>query len=105
MAFLSFRNALLALALSHHLSSVDAILRYIDDENGDELNGVPPIFFPGSSGQWSKTFSGCSSCNEATDLPFNGTISEIYTNKTIGTPATVQFNFAGIYQALRSGFF
>jgi hypothetical protein len=97
MAFLSFRNALLALALSHHLASVDAVLRYIDDYNGDELSGAMPIFFPGSNGQWSHGFSFCNNCNDTTDVPFNHTISEIYTNKTIGTPATVRFNFAGTY--------
>jgi hypothetical protein len=91
MAYLSFSHALLILLTLVNLRSVSAIIRYIDDQEGDEITGIAPVF---SGSGWGTTFSGCASC-DANQLPFNGTYMENSSNKTNGPPAFVSFSFKG----------
>jgi hypothetical protein len=91
MAYLSFSHALRILLTLVNLRSALAIIRYIDDQEGDEITGITPVF---SGSGWGTTFSGCASC-DANQLPFNGTYMENYSNKTNGPPASVSFSFNG----------
>jgi hypothetical protein len=95
----SFKNGLLALVVFSRLHAVSAILRYIDDQLGDEITGVAPIYLP--AGAWSSSTSFCPSC-AANQSAFNDTVSEISSNQAKGTPGSVSFSFKGAFIVQKS---
>lgn len=96
MARLSLTNIIISLVFCLQWSQTAAILRYIDDSFGDEITEVEPVYLPGSDGVWTTAGASCAVACDPSQLPFNGTYMEYYSNSTKATPATVNFSFNGL---------
>ncbi|EIN14727.1 hypothetical protein PUNSTDRAFT_118125 [Punctularia strigosozonata HHB-11173 SS5] len=90
----AFRRSFAFLVLGHGLfGGVNGVLQYIDDQLGDFVTGVVPVYTPASD--WDTAVSGCSACDPYTDLPFNGTYTDSQSDSPNDAPRLITFHFVG----------
>jgi hypothetical protein len=92
-----FRSATRSLSLLSLLlaQSARGVQQYIDDQNGDSVTNIVPLYRPiGGANGWNTTVSGCFSCDPS-EVPFNDTFSSSQSLDAGAPPRTVTFNFQG----------
>jgi hypothetical protein len=97
MLFLSGTHALFLLAL--FVVRVRGVLQYIDDQDGDSVTGVVPVYFPLSRDldnaiTWASSSSFCASCTDS-QQPFDNTYSTSSSKDPNSAPRTITFSFTG----------
>jgi hypothetical protein len=91
------RSATRSLSLLSFLlaQSARGVQQYIDDQNGDSVTNIVPLYHPiGGTNGWNTSFSACASCDPSEE-PFNDTFSSSQSLDAGAPPRTVTFSFLG----------